>query len=185
VCWYVKTKHVPSLKLRVSPLSGDDSTAGTWFALRKAASAPTPTVVPTPGVGGLGLSRDAWEAIHGQEPVGQVVDYEGGTYSVLYSNDASDAIVIGVNWYPPAPIASIDDARAIAETMLPTDVGSAVSGIDSTGFVVDDYSSPTLAPIFPSDSPIWKGSPGSCYIAYHFDDNGSVSWLEINIGHSQ
>ena len=69
--------------------------------------------------GGIGLDREAWEAIHGPGEVGQsLVTYEGGTYAVGFEQGA--VVILERSWEAEG---NVDPAVAAAEVadLLPAD----------------------------------------------------------------
>ena len=68
--------------------------------------------------GGIGLSRAAWESIHGPGNPGQsLVTYDNGTYAVGFQDDT--VTFIEVAWPPPG--LEITDAESAVRRLLPAD----------------------------------------------------------------
>lgn len=68
--------------------------------------------------GGIGLSRESWEEIHGTGEPGQtVVSYDGGAYFVGFQ----DEIVTFIEFGYDNDGASADEAQGAAEALLPDD----------------------------------------------------------------
>ena len=69
--------------------------------------------------GGIGLSRDDWEADHGPGDPGQsLVTYEGGAYSVAFEDDVVTFLELG--WEDQGNVA-FDEAEDEVEDLLPSD----------------------------------------------------------------
>ena len=68
--------------------------------------------------GGIGLTRPAWEAVHGSGNPGQtLVAYENGTYAVGFQDDV--VTFIEVSW--PGPGLQMDAAESSVRDLLPGD----------------------------------------------------------------
>lgn len=141
-----------------------------------------PAPAPPVESGGLGLSRAAWEKIHGAGGEGGVagIAYRGG-YMVAFSSGGPDGLVAAIyKFYDPK--VSMSSARAETKTLLPADAQPLkLNEIDRNGAQIyntyDTYLSPSLSTLFPPGTPkmfgesngpdIWNGAqPGTLTIKY-------------------
>jgi hypothetical protein len=76
------------------------------------------------GSGGIGLSREDWEELHGPGEAAQnYVAYEGGTYYVQFQGDIVSFLEFG--WDDPG--VALAEAEAAVRELLPTDARLAES----------------------------------------------------------
>jgi hypothetical protein len=129
--------------------------------------------------GGLGLTREAWEARYGAplETVLGVTIYAGGL-SVVYRNDKVWSITQG--WETER---TFDEARAMAKTLLPADSTLVEMYTTSIGQRVDRSQSETLQYHF---SDVGFGNePGEHIVVYlHKPDTLNVTGFEISVGNN-
>ena len=93
--------------------------------------------------GGLGLSRTAWEVLHGKQSkrVGEWFLYQGQTYAVAYQQDI--VWQLKCTWKQPG--LELDQVRARARRYLPLDSQRRQTLTSTAATVVDQYFSQTLA----------------------------------------
>ncbi len=147
---------------------------------------PTPTPVSTPDVtpyasGGLGLSRQTWEATH--MPTGQGATL-GGIPATLY--DALYAVLFvedRVAWidrsWAAGSGATLAEAEALAGNLMPSDrlFIRVYYPPELGGAAVNIYYSPSLAARFPADA--WIGdSPGTFAAIFESNDPGDDALIE-------
>ena len=159
----------------VSALANQLAGAGAALASRGSA-APAPPAAPSPttpsataatptrraGIfrsGGLGLTREEWERLHGapSRETDEAVEYENGRFVVAF-RDGRVARLTRV-WGEQSP-ALLDAARIESRTFLPRDarfVRSRIPTVESGQPFVDVYSSESLPIPFP-DAP-WRATP--------------------------
>ena len=116
--------------------------------------------------GGIGLSRAAWEAVHGPpgtDPLGYI-PYETGKYRLIYGN--GNVWMIDVRCEPSSPV-SLDAARAESKRLIPADAVFVRTYVTSNSLrlLVDLYKSESLKSQFPADR--WPGGePGDIFVVY-------------------
>jgi hypothetical protein len=163
-----------------------------------AAAAETPTTAPgqptpTPAEpafasGGLGLSQNQWEAVHGAgvDSAGMHA-YEDQRYVLTYHTRNINHLEVSL---PDSY--TIDDARAVAITFTPTDSTLVKTYTSDTGQIVDLYHSDTLADRFPATVTIgtsevssWlNAEPGDFIVIYRPSPDGGVSGLVFGLGNN-
>lgn len=155
---------------------------------------PLAPVEATPSLesGGLGLTKAAWEQLHGsgtQGIIGQA--YENQKYDVSFSGSESTG-PINMLWVYYRPTgATLEVARAESKLLIPKDAQLIRQpNQQDTGvlYVVDEYMSPSLVGLY---QPIqlgktsldpWKGAePGTFYVMFKQFPEGIPSFV-INIG---
>ena len=128
------------------------------------ASAASATMRPTPqsdGVasGGIGLARDAWEAVHGSGEAGQtLVTYEG-----TYETGFRDGVVSFVEFGWDDPGVSFPEAEDAVRGLLPTDArlveafaAPATAG-GPVALLMHRYDSPSLTALVSEFGGAWTG----------------------------
>lgn len=149
-----------------------------------ATAAPTavaPQVEPdTFASGGLGLSREAWEATHGSgtESAGFVL-YENKSFAVLYLDNYVAQLEFGFD--TPG---GVESARSVATALGPRDHKLIRTYTTDTDQLVDLYMSETLADRFPADAWI-NGEPGNFIVIYRRNViDESVSGIVLGLGNN-
>lgn len=124
------------------------------LALVPAGWTQTTTAQPAVGIasGGIGLTREAWDAIHGPPVAGQgLLSYEDGAYDV----GAPGGIVSFVEYGWDAPDVPVAEAEAAARALLPADARLVETFVapatpsGPTGLRLHRYQSLDLAGILP------------------------------------
>ena len=112
------------------------------------------TAQPDEGIasGGIGLTREAWEMIHGPATVGQgLLSYEDGAYDV----GAPGGVVSFIEFGWVAPGVPSDEAEATARALLPADATLVETFVapatpsGPTGLRLHRYQSLDLAGVLP------------------------------------
>jgi hypothetical protein len=143
-----------------------------------------PTSVPAYQSGGLGLSREAWEARYGT-PTDETVESTGVYF---YQNNSSVMYMGGHAWHINHNINDtgipVEDAREITRQFLPEDAAFIETYTNENGQLVDLYHSPSLVSQFPDDN--WpNGSPGDHIVIYRqIEDTGQVFSIVIGTGNN-
>ena len=145
---------------------------------------PPPAPVAEPFYsGGLGLTQEEWEQLHGlgsADPSG-FISYENGTYLVGFQE--GKVWHIERPWGPETPL-TVEDARAESQNLIPADRQylQAYSPEGRPDLVVDLYLSPSLASRFSGDW--WTGGePGNFTVTYSVSGY-SVSRMVIALGNT-
>lgn len=160
-----------------------------------------PTSVPFSS-GGLGLSREAWEKMHGssRRPVtdpypcyvgAPLASYEGGVYAVWYTSGELIAFVSKLLGHT----VSVAEARAESKSLLPTDAQlvrqDEVVKYESEVVVYDTYVSQSLSTVYPPGAQnvwcapdFWNGAqPGTFTVLYDGSGEGNdADQIEIYAG---
>ncbi len=135
-------------------------------------SSSLPSAPPALPSGGLGLSRAAWEKIHGtrhQPPIIQdtaEVYYEGDKYQVGYGADGPDGLIVALFVSFP-PSMSMAEVRAETRTLLPTDAQPLVlNQTDGAGYggSYDRYLSQWLSTVYPPGTLFWGEPPADVWV---------------------
>lgn len=149
------------------------------------ASAPTPTIAPTapPSFrsGGLGKTREEWEAAYqkpSQEQSGAFI-YASGTYAVMFT--AGRVSYIERRW-GDRDAKSLDYAIGSSRPLLPSDASTKQRYKARSGNTVDLFHSPLLATVYAPDAFI-GGSAGDFIVIYR-DVTGKVTSYVIALGNN-
>jgi hypothetical protein len=132
-------------------------------------STAVPTSAPAPAEsGGIGLTREQWEAAHGagtEDPL-LGVNYENGAYNVLFQPDPSgvDTVWILEQRFGREGI-SVEDARTISKLLLPDDSELVETYTPTEGRLADLYMSEWLKGRFEADM-FNNGEPGNFTVLY-------------------
>mgnify|MGYP006912949676 CR=1 FL=1 len=96
--------------------------------------------------GGLGLSRKAWEAIHGKsdgEPIPGFQSYEHGSYLIIFIENRIWHLEVDL---PDSAPVSLDEARSLSSLLLPADsLYVETYELPDRGIIVDRLHSESLA----------------------------------------
>jgi hypothetical protein len=95
----------------------------------------------------------------------------GGVWRYATAAYAGNIWRIDYQWDEGVEV-SLDEARATAATLMPTDAQYQFTGADRNGFTMDVYFSPSLVDRFPPGGvDPWSGDqPGSLLVIYSADD---------------
>lgn len=142
-----------------------------------------PTAVPETlyASRGLGLSRAAWEELHGKptRDVGDILFY-GSDVNVMFFDNA----VWNLSQSFGDPGISVSEARDMARLWLPKDAKLLKTYTSDIGQLVDLYHSPSLVARFPSDNWV-NGKPGDHVVIYrHNDGSDLVFGIVIGTGNN-
>jgi hypothetical protein len=152
--------------------------------------------------GGLGLTRKAWERLHGPQEVGGTImplglHYEGGKYGILFDgkDEQGPIFQIGVKYSRRVPC---EQARSESKLLMPRDKKFLYTReiVDSMGdptFYYDVYSSVSLAklnyhPTILSDGTVldlwYGGKPGTFNASFwcYASEGNTVSMFDIYLG---
>lgn len=136
---------------------------------------PEPTVTPAPAADiynsrGLGLSRAAFEATHGDATVAVPGFYDyGSAISVAYYDDRVWQLEHSLG----EPGVPVSEARDLARLWLPQDAELVETYTSPFGQLVDLYHSPSLVERFPDDN--WtNGKPGDHIVIYRRNDGSEL-----------
>ncbi len=134
-----------------------------------------PTAAPEPATfesGGLGLSREDWEQLHGAptRDTDGLVAYEDDVYLVIYQDDK----VWNLTAYPESGEAvPLAEARALGKGLIPQDAKKVKTYKPDADRVVDVHRSKSLRSRFGTMT--WLGDqPGTFILLYKLDAAGDV-----------
>ena len=146
---------------------------------------PTPIGSPTaPSLasGGLGLTLDEWNAIHGQPDalVEGLYLFDGPdeSYSLLVVNGRISTIYVV---WKPASRPNLAVAQGEAIQLIPRDSALVQASTLTVDSFVGQYQSPQLAVVFP-DAPYGSQPAGSFAVLYDIAADGLVFQMTIGIG---
>ncbi|MDP9363530.1 MAG: hypothetical protein M3Q10_04750 [Chloroflexota bacterium] len=126
-----------------------------------ATSATTHRTAQSDGVasGGIGLARDAWEAVHGPGEAGQTLVTYAGTYETGFRDGVVSFVEFG--WDDPG--VSFPEAEDAVRGLLPTDArlveafaAPATAG-GPVALLMHRYDSPSLTALVPEFGGAWTG----------------------------
>lgn len=191
--------------------TANTGTPSTASPISSPSSVPSPMLAPSPTVpalptqspnlpksvfasGGLGLSRAAWQKLHGKGGEGLFGAQPGkdGYNTEYLSTKSGELVGIIAKSYDPG--VSIDKARAESRKLLPADVQPLKLNENVGGETYDTYLSQSLRDLVPAGTPkltpesegpyIWNGlQPGAITIKYDGDGTNTIYML-IYIGSS-
>jgi hypothetical protein len=130
--------------------------------------------------GGLGVSRQVWESRHGQpdrDESGAYFHY--GNYIIRYEDER--VIYLVHDWKADV---SFSAARVTATSALPADSTLVQSVTTPEGLLFELYTSESLTSRFNATE--WTDNeqePGTIGVLYYSDNEGTVSSLDITLGH--
>lgn len=145
--------------------------------------------------GGLGLSKQLWEAKQGKSDIKcpsnlPYTCYEGGKYMVGYMNDHIWILEIYLHPLPytyKRPGISIEESRSLSKRFIPSDGRLIKTYKNQSGSTVDLYMSESLKSLeshFPANAPgVWTGGEVGNFIVIHSGTN-DVKRIVIGTGNN-